>query len=136
MSYQFSIWYVPANYQEFIKEYNLKHIPHVTYKTNIETLEECKQLIKELPLEIFIEFKNVIKFPQMYETDNLFSYGWLNTVDGIQLEHEPHTTIEYFDEYKKLHNHKIQEIINPPKTKCFLSISDTRSMDPSKWCIL
>jgi hypothetical protein len=137
MSYEFSVWYVPYNYQDFMDKYNIIHIPHVTYTTNLKTIEECHAIVDNIPKEININFANdAVIFSRMYKNDPLHSYGWWIDVDDLKFHHRPHMTIEYFNDSNKLHNHKLGTYTKPERTKCFLAISDTNSMDPSDWTIL
>jgi len=141
MHYGYSVWYIPHNYNELSKEYNIKHLPHVTYKTNIETEKECYDLAKLIPREITIEFfSDIAKFPKMHQNDPLFGYGWYVTPkNGIECMHfatEPHLTLKYFNNYNDFKSHKIIQDITPKKTKCFLAIVDTQSNNPADWFII
>ena len=141
MHYGYSVWYIPHNYNYLAQSYDMNHIPHVTYKTNIETEKECFDLVKLLPHEVTVDFvTDIVKFPKMHKNDPLFGYGWYVTakvdMDHVHFSTDPHLTLEYFNNYNDYKNHNIVNKKKPNRLKCFLAVVDTQSNNPSDWFIL
>jgi hypothetical protein len=139
MHYGFSIWYIPYNFKKIMEKYNIIHVPHVTYKTNIDSLNQCQDLIKNIESEIFISFQeNIYKFPKMHKNDPLFGCGWYIDINDCSHEFDcnPHLTQCYFNNYKDFTNYKIINYDKPEDTACYLTIVDTRSNNPSEWIII
>ena len=103
----------------------MKHIPHITIKTNLVCPE---QIIKDKSCQI--QFKGPIsKFPSMYENDPLAACGFYCNID-IPTEHEPHMTLWY--NYEE----NLEVIDTPDPTHGQLFLADTRSLDPSEWRLI
>ena len=124
--YQWSIWYIPENWKTFMRDYNMKHVPHLTIETNIPikpTTIEAELCLKR------VEFKSgLVKIPSQYNEDTSTAIGWFcETSDKWTRQHRPHITWKY--DYD----------IDPPTEKpatihnLFLAIADTRSSDPTEW---
>ena len=123
--YGFSVWAVPYNSDIIKAKYSMKHIPHITLKTNMIIPEN-----RFIETSCEIVFKNpVCKFPSMYENDPLTASGFYCDIN-IPTEHDPHMTLWYnFDGPLRVIN-----IPEPTRGEIFLA--DTRSMDPSEWRII
>ena len=74
--FDWSIWYVPTNWKEFMVQHDMTHIPHVTWETHL------REEPKEMPDVKFIENLNFTNigtnmFPSMYKGDSInFTIGW------------------------------------------------------------
>jgi hypothetical protein len=162
MSYGYSIWYVPYNYIDLKNKYDMKHIPHITIKTNLmkqEAIDFFQEQIFSDEAYIYVHDPLVI-FPDIYDTNPLKAIGWWcsicskassttstsTTIDSyassissltesdIDNEWKPHLSIEYFTELPK---YLIKNIKKPTESLlCFKVIADTTYMNPEEWKLL
>lgn len=148
-NYGFSIWYVPYNYLDLKERYNMEHIPHITYKTNIPTIEEALIILNEIKPIIEIEFiDRIVEFPKMYAQDPLHACGYyvklssnLYNFDSYNHEYllnpKLHMSTKYFtdDTINNVTNYleSTTDFITPYKTVCYKAISDNQELDFTKW---
>ena len=134
MGYGYSIWVVPNNYISMMTRYNIRHIPHVTLRTN-KTLEECREIYIEETHDICLLYPSVT-FPSMYTNDPLRAVGYYANIP-ILTEHVPHMTFEYFPKSADIPQPTFKEFEEFNTTiSCFTSISDTTNLDPSLWSLI
>ena len=132
--YGYSIWVVPNNYMSMMTRYNIRHIPHITLRTN-KTLEECREIYVRQTHDIRILYPRVV-FPSMYANDPLRAVGYFANIP-IPTEHVPHMTFEYFKKTSDTHQPTFKEFEEFNTTiQCFTSISDTTNSDPSLWSLV
>ncbi len=134
MSYGFSLWLVfdsPSRLIRLLAKYNRKpHIPHVTVKTNMESLEEAQKTLlcyKHWRDTVTIT-KPSQKFGKMYKNDPLSGWGFPATLRNIHIEHKPHLTVAY-------NNEAITGVRFPLHEEARLKIADTRSENPWEWIV-
>ena len=124
--YGFSIWVVPHNHQVIRNQYKMKHIPHITVKTNMIIPEKIfgKKFCK-------INFKNSFccEFPSMYQNDPLTACGFYCDIN-IPTDHDPHITLWYN------HSGPLDSLSPPQDTHGQVFLADTRSINPSEWKII
>jgi hypothetical protein len=131
MGYEYCLWLVPFAYHRMIREYGMKHIPHVTIKANLsfdEALYRFWIADYKYPTP-FIRCKpGGCVFPPMYSADEAIAYGFYATA-SIPIQHPPHLTMAY----NELCGKNVQM---PPGTiHCFVAVADCRDDDPSKWTL-
>ena len=146
--YGFSIWYIPINYKELQKIYNIQHIPHITYQSNFETFNDAEQVYQKINPIINVEFiSKIIFFPQMYQNDPLLGCGfYVEKSQYLNPTFDPHLTTKYFIPNKELNKNIKTEIdkylqsVNsfkiPKSITCFKAISDNRILDANNWKII
>ena len=133
-SYGFSIWAVPKNHEQIRSKYNMKHIPHVTLKTNLEKEDRTHNFST-----CHIKFKkNFVWFPKMYSKDEKIkrASGYYCDVEGLPFEvrHMLHMSV-WYDYSGPWSGENIPE--EPPdNTMATIYSVDTRSPDPSEWQII
>jgi hypothetical protein len=138
MSYGFSIWYVPYNYTQLKQRYSIKHIPHITIKTNLIREDATHFYTNTLfPYETHIYVTDpIVIFPSIHKQDPLKAIGWwCNTLPKNQdIEWKPHLSIEYFIELPSrlpIYDKAPQEPL-----LCYKIIADTTSANPEEWHLL
>ena len=124
--YNWSIWYVPNKWKAFMEKYNMVHVPHMTYATNLTE----RPTDVDAPLKLNeVTFNSVLqKFKSQYTPNPLAAVGWYcNVPKGWTRTHIPHVTWKYSTDVDST-------VETPDKlTELFLAIADTRSDDPSRW---
>jgi hypothetical protein len=144
--YSYSVWYVPYNYTQIQYKYQMSHVPHVTVKTNLATLEDAYRVfdkyVKTHPIVKIKLVNELIKFPSFYTHDPLQAYGWYVNIKGMEeIEGmdtwKPHMSMQY-QSHKESCDVNVNVLENSPieELRCFLAIADTRSSNPSHWQIL
>ena len=131
--YGYSIWVVPNNYVSMMTRYNIRHIPHVTLRTN-KTLEECRDIFVEDTCDVRILYPSVV-FPSMYTNDPLKAVGYYVNIP-ITTELVPHMTFEYFNKTDTIRQTYTEFKDFHTTISCFTSISDTTNPDPSLWSLI
>ena len=124
--YNWSIWYVPNNWKEFMKKYDMVHVPHMTYATNL--LERPTDVDAPLKIHKIMFNSNMKRFKSQYENDPLKAVGWTCIVPKPWTpSHVPHVTWKYSCD--------VDDMVETPDswTDLFLAIADTRSDVPSLW---
>ena len=100
--YGYSIWYIPEDYQTFANEYDITHIPHLTYETNLsyDQIDILFTPLKQRYPSILVKaITDVEYFPSMYQNDPLSSYGWYMEVinpKSFYIFHTPHMSLKYW----------------------------------------
>lgn len=122
-SYGYSVWLVPANYDEIKRKYKMRHIPHVTISTNYQYIPKISD---DNTYDIKLKHGYEV-FPKMYKSNDIDGGGFYCEIP-ICTKHEPHMTIYYDAIFRDLPI--INEIIEAK-----IHIADTRSCDPSKWLL-
>lgn len=123
----------------------MSHIPHVTIKTNVTTLEDAyyvfEKHVKTHPI-VNISFMNeLVKFPSFYVHDPLQAYGWYvrDVRPTFIVENwNPHMSLRYQTREKERERESshIDNALTPTDLTCFLAIADTFSNNPSDWRII
>lgn len=123
--YGFSTWIVPDNWKSIQVRYSMKHIPHITVRTNL-TEPSTDNVGKRLHIKFV---KGCFTFPKQYEVDPLDAYGFYCTVKHIEIDHIPHMSLFYNEPLR---------VYEPPMETLqgTIHIADTRSLDPSKWKLI
>lgn len=123
--YGFSTWIVPDTWNSIKSKYKMKHIPHITVRTNLE--KPCAKGVGE---KVRIKFiSGCFIFPKQYKVDPLDAYGFYCLVKNVDFEHIPHMSLFYNEPFA---------VYDPPSEELegTIYMSDTRSMDPSKWTLI
>ena len=123
--YGYSLWLVPYNCNEIMRNYNMKHIPHVTICTNLEYIDSTILTHKTFVVN---KFSNLEKFPKMYKNDPLNASGFYCEINGIQTFHTPHMSVTYSHE-------SLDDLIPPQSLVCQLFFVDTRSLNFEEWTL-
>ncbi len=131
MGYRYSIWLIPYIWEDIKKVYKTSHIPHIIIKTFL-SLEQAQDIVNKYDNEYKIRFKdniydfnNIIYDPN--KKDELPACGFLCNITGLELEHQPHMTLDY------KYNHKVIPMESPEDLFGFISIVNTVSNIPEKW---
>ncbi len=137
MSYGYSIWYIPENYEWIQKTYNMNHIPHFTIQTNLKDMEEATEIYNKLnDNETMTIQKDCQIFESMYENDPLQGIGWYIKTN-INMRHKAHLTIKYYANVSEINDKDFIEWKDEQKEQvCFKAIVDTLSIHPERWKIL
>lgn len=130
--YGYSLWLVPDEWRKLKLRYGMRHIPHVTVKTNMS----------EVPNVVWGRyrvggFSRAGHFPSQYAHDPLTAAGfWCKSLD-VPVRHRAHLTVAYGADGERpvipLSAH-----VRPLTGElwCTLRAADTRSLDPSQWRLL
>ena len=131
MSYGWSVWYVPQAWEYLMKNYNFKHIPHITLVTNLD--QKPKQILSyPKHLEYVTLLDDITVFPKMYINNPLNGIGWFcQCSPDIYTKHIPHITYSYFKDLPSTFDipDDFPTIIND----WILMIGNTQSPDPQEW---
>lgn len=131
--YRYSIWYVPEDHEEFARAYNIQHIPHITFATNLTYDQALVLFNSSIHKAIFVRFiSSIEKFPSMYENDPLRACGWyVETIapKSFQTPHRLHMSVNYGDTTSS-------QVDIPKPVLCHIALVDTLSSDPVNWRIL
>lgn len=128
--YGYSVWAVPHNHEEIRSTYRMKHIPHVTLKTNLEK-EERIYTNSTCRIKFYKQF--VWFPPTMYKNNPLKGSGFYCDVYGVpfKMNHAPHMTVWYdYDGPWDIFD------TCPIETLATIYSVDTRSPKPEDWKIL
>ena len=129
MGFGFSIWFVPYNYVEFQKTYSIRHIPHVTVKTNM-TKEECKTfyIAKMKSACRTFEFDADLRvIPNMWNGP-LQAVGWFVHDNDVL-----HMTMRYF---RGVPRYFVDETAPTGEISFFSAMADTTSEDSTNWSLM
>lgn len=127
------MWLLPNNHQEIRTNYNMKHIPHVTLKCNLE-----KPDFRLAGKEADINFnRSFVWFPQMYKpAEGRRASGFYCSISSmgeeIMLNHEPHMTV-WYDYFGP---HDVYANSPPEDTRGKVFCADARSPNPEEWELL
>jgi hypothetical protein len=135
-NYGYSVWYVIHPYFYFQSDLQMKHIPHVTFMTNL-TKEEAYDAAQYAPENITITFENdyLYEFPSFYSSDPLRAVGWWVNTSLVNAKWRPHMSWRYFKQDEEM---VYPETMTPKKETymCTKAVVDTTDDDPAKWKIL
>jgi hypothetical protein len=143
MGYQFSVWYIPINYTEIQKLYNISHIPHITLDTNL-TFDNAVSVFLDSRYEqhkTFIVTSDLVMFPSLYEHNPLSAYGvWMRESDGCistkKPHWKPHMSFKYFNCNTKESTDNLESISIGKNIKCYKTLVNTVSNIPDDWYII
>ena len=140
--YGYSVWYVPNDYLSIMDEYDIQHIPHVTIATNLASITQAEHVYLSLPTiaNIIITSTSPELFPSMYANDPLKALGWFVEFDPQSnvpsIRHTPHISTLYFTSVQPPYPPLRQCAPIQGYMRCNKFIADTRSGDPSQWCLV
>ena len=127
MSYSWSIWYVPTEWKEIMSTYDMEHIPHVTWETNIEM--EPLDLPERKFIDELIVDGPLVQLKSEYDNDPISdAVGvYCHKPDWWDKSHRPHMTLKYnsTDMAGKYIPLEFQDL--------YVTVADTRDIDPKKW---
>lgn len=131
-SYGYSLWIVPVEQKAIRARYNMKHIPHVTIKTNLASPSWSAAIGQT----VLIDFSDAfVKIPPQYsETEPLTASGFYCRVRGLKYEtiaHAPHMTVWYGWDG----DHGVFREGPGKGVPGVVMRADTRACDPSLWSV-
>jgi len=139
MGYNWSIWYIPIEYEEFKTRYGMFHIPHTTAITNLKEKPSKEDLEKWSETLDYIDIvSDLEKMEQSYDNDPLFGCGWsCKSIPKLDIDHQLHLTYKYYshNEYNIEHT---RNYVNIPSRiyNWKRVIADTRDDNPENWKII
>ena len=133
VTFGWSIWIIPDNYEWFREKYRIEHIPHITIQSRI-----INPLSSHIGKTYKFQFERGFHLlPVWNPKDKGFrSWAWYCKVNGLDIPHA-HMSIQYFDELDKGYDRRGRNIY-PPKGEFTgtAHLVDTRSHIPSEWKIV
>jgi len=134
VGYGYSAWLVPDERTLLQRRYGMRHVPHVTVRTNMASRRDAD----DLPLGgryavgQWSDFAPV--FPRMYQEGKpLRGCGFYCAVSpDVRMDHRPHLTVAYGMPFEGVLSRRSPETF----MRCTLMLADTRAADPAQWYVL